>query len=1319
MALKWANNHGIKNWMLGFTLLFSVTVFSQPTITQFSPNYGTIGSVVTITGTNLNNPTAITIGGVSAIPVSNNGSTLVALVMPGATTGIVSVTTGAGTANSAGNFIVISSAAPSIQQGSKLVGTDAVGAAEQGFSVALSADGNTAIVGGYFDNSNIGAAWVYTRNGNSWTQQGSKLVGTGAVGSDIRQGVSVSLSADGNTAMVGGYRDNNLVGAVWVYTRTAGVWTQQGNKLVGSDVAGTSRFGRSVALSPDGNTALIGGWGDNNDAGAAWIFTRSGGVWTQQGNKLLGTGKVGNSEQGVSVALSADGNTAITGGWADNNYAGAAWIFSRSGNDWIQQGNKLVGSGAIGNARQGLSVAVSADGNTAIVGGFGDNGNIGAAWVYTRSGSVWSQQGNKLVGSGAVGSALQGYSVSLSADGNTAIIGGNGDNGNSGASWIFSRSGNTWTEVGSKIIGTGAIGNARQGRGVAISLDGRTAIAAGDADNSLAGAAWIFGSPLPTPTITSFSPVSAGMGTTMTIVGTELAGTYAISLGGTPVTSFTVVSNTSIIAVVGSGSSGAVSLTTPGGNASLTGFTFIASPTITSFTPTIAATGAIISITGTNFTNTSAITLGGTAVTSFTVVSSTSIVAIVGAGSSGAVSLTTPGGTATLTGFTFIPAPIITSFTAIAGPIGTLVTINGSNLTNPSNIMIAGVPAIPISNNGTTLVVMVMPGATFGSVNVTTGGGTATGPGNFSVTASLVPNRQQGNKLVGSGNVDNAYQGISVAISADGNTAVVGGIYDNSLVGAAWIFTRSGGAWVQQGNKLVGTDAIGGSQQGYSVAISADGNTVIVGGYTDNSNEGAAWIFTRTGGAWTQQGNKLVGTGASGNAYQGTSVALSADGNTAMVGGHNDGGDKGAVWIYTRSAGVWTQEGSKLEGAGATGNARQGWSVALSADGNTAMVGGYRDNGNAGASWIFTRTGGTWTQQGTKLVGTGTAGNANQGISVSLSADGNTAIVGGVSDNSNVGASWIFTRSGSTWTQQGNKLVGTGAVGNSYQGYGVSLSADGNIAVVGAYGDNGNSGAAWMFTRNGTNWAQHGIKLVGTGANGNAQQGRSVSISADGNTAIVGGYGDNSNSGASWVYIYLPPPPTITSFTPTVAATGTLISITGTNFENTSVITLGGTPVNSFTVVSSTSIIAVVGSGSSGAVSLTTPGGTASLAGFTFIPAPTITSFTPTIAAAGTLINITGTNFENTSAITLGGTPVSTFTVVSSTSIIAIVGSGSSGAVSLTTPGGSASLNGFTFIPAPTITLFSPAIAGAGAVISITGTNFLGTTAITLGGTLV
>jgi hypothetical protein len=126
------------------------------------------------------------------------------------------------------------------QQGAKLVGTGAVGSADQGYSVALSADGNTAIVGGPGDGVGAaGAAWVYTRSGGVWTQQGSKLVGTGAVGPEVLQGTSVALSADGNTAIVGGPADDSAnstssgIGAAWVYTRSNGVWTQQGSKLVG------------------------------------------------------------------------------------------------------------------------------------------------------------------------------------------------------------------------------------------------------------------------------------------------------------------------------------------------------------------------------------------------------------------------------------------------------------------------------------------------------------------------------------------------------------------------------------------------------------------------------------------------------------------------------------------------------------------------------------------------------------------------------------------------------------------------------------------------------------------------------------------------------------------------------------------------------------------------------------------------------------------------------------------------------------------------------------------------------------------------------
>jgi hypothetical protein len=308
------------------------------------------------------------------------------------------------------------------------------------------------------------------------------------------QGQCVSLSADGNTAIVGGNFDDSNTGAVWVYTRSNGVWSQQGSKLVGTGAVGGAYQGESVALSADGNTAIVGGWFDNG-AGAAWVYTRAGGVWTQQGSKLVGAGAWGNAQQGVSVSLSADGNTAIIGGHGDSNFVGAAWIFVRSGGVWTQQGGKLVGTGGVGTFLfQGASVAISADGNTAIVSGYGDSNYIGAAWVYTRSGGVWTQEGSKLVGADVVGILSQGVSVSLSADGNTAVLGRPGDNGNTGAIWVFSRSGGLWTQQGTKLVGTGAVGGAGQGISVSLSADGRTALVGGAADNAGEGAAWVYGS---------------------------------------------------------------------------------------------------------------------------------------------------------------------------------------------------------------------------------------------------------------------------------------------------------------------------------------------------------------------------------------------------------------------------------------------------------------------------------------------------------------------------------------------------------------------------------------------------------------------------------------------------------------------------------------------------------------------------------------------------------------------------------------------------------------------------------------------------------
>ncbi len=397
------------------------------------------------------------------------------------------------------------------QQGGKLVGSGFIGMPLEGISVALSSNGNTALVGGPNDNGNsnagVGGVWVFARGtSGNWTQQGSKLIGTGATG-PASQGGSVALSADGNTALVGGATDNNgfntFTGAVWVFTRDVnGNWTQEGSKLVGSGADNAASQGTSVALSADGNTALVGGPDDDNGAGAVWVFTRDrSGNWTQQGSKLVGGGAYGAAAQGMSVAISTDGNTAVLGGPQDDAGIGAMWVFTRDTNgNWAQQGSKLVSANPTTyDYIEGSSVAISADGNTALMGGPGGNGpgggsdpGSGGAWVFTRDGGGnWSQQGGKLVGDGTPGANL-GWSVALSGDGKTALVGGPADTSGVGAVWVFGRDNNgNWSQLGTPLVGSGGTGDAEEGRAVALSGDGNTAMAGGPFDGGI-GAAWVF-----------------------------------------------------------------------------------------------------------------------------------------------------------------------------------------------------------------------------------------------------------------------------------------------------------------------------------------------------------------------------------------------------------------------------------------------------------------------------------------------------------------------------------------------------------------------------------------------------------------------------------------------------------------------------------------------------------------------------------------------------------------------------------------------------------------------------------------------------------
>jgi hypothetical protein len=493
---------------------------------------------------------------------------------------------------------------------------------------------------------------------------------------------------------------------------------------------------------------------------------------------------------------------------------------------------------------------------------------------------------------------------------------------------------------------------------------------------------------------------------------------------------------------------------------------------------------------------------------------------------------------------------------------------------------------------------------------------------------------QQGGKLVGTGAIGYAYQGQSVALSEDGNTAIVGGMQDNSSIGAAWVFTQSGGVWTQQA-KLVAVNPngpIGVAQQGWSVALSADGNTAIVGGPNDNEGIGAAWIWTRSGSGssavWTQQA-KLVGTGNVGAPREGTSVALSADGNTAIVGGPYDNGGTlngiGAAWVWTLSNNVWTPYPSKLVGSGYVAPSYQGTSVALSGNGNTAIVGGYADNLNAGAAWVWILSSGVWSQPQTKLVASNAVGKAWQGTSVALSEDGLTAIVGGPNDNSGIGAAWVWTLNVGVWTQFQfpSKLTANDNVGAANLGASVALSQNGasengNVAIVGGPYDNYTAntsgvGAAWVWINGDGHFSQQ-PKLVGSGySSGYVLQGGSVALSGDGNTAIVGGSFNNSGIGAAWVFAV---PLTVTSISPTSgpAAGGTSVYITGIGYNGATAVMFGSTAAASFSVKTGANTILATSPPGSGTVDVTVSTSEATSARsaadqFTYLPGPNTHDF--------------------------------------------------------------------------------------------------------------
>ncbi|MFZ0927112.1 MAG: FG-GAP repeat protein [Syntrophobacteraceae bacterium] len=314
---------------------------------------------------------------------------------------------------------------PFIQQ-QKLTALDGAGV---GYSVSLSADGSTALIGAWEaavgGNQQQGAVYVFTNSGGTWSQHQKLVASDGAA--DYFFGWSVSLSSDGSTALIGA-QNATQQGTAYVFVNSGGTWSQQ-QKLTASDGEAYDGFGGSVSLSADGSAALIGASGaavgGNGELGAAYVFVNSGGTWSQQQELTASDGPAGGSF-GSSVTLGADGSTALIGAYdarvGGNGGQGAVYVFTNSGGTFSQQ-QKLVASD--GEAYDGFcgSVSLSADGSAALIGAEnGGNVGQGAAYVFTNSGGIFSQQQKLVASDGAAGDYL-GQSVTLSSDGSTALIG--------------------------------------------------------------------------------------------------------------------------------------------------------------------------------------------------------------------------------------------------------------------------------------------------------------------------------------------------------------------------------------------------------------------------------------------------------------------------------------------------------------------------------------------------------------------------------------------------------------------------------------------------------------------------------------------------------------------------------------------------------------------------------------------------------------------------------------------------------------------------------------------------------------------------------
>jgi hypothetical protein len=1038
------------------------------------------------------------------------------------------------------------------KQQRKIVPTSAAASSLTGTATAVFS--NTAVIGSH--NVGTGFAYVYVVQDGIWTAQQTLTASDGLAGDQFGYAVAIS----GDTTIVGSnYHDtpSSNCGSAYVSTRSGSVWTEQ-QKLTASDAAANDRFGFSVAI--DGDTCIIGAPYDDHaaaDAGSAYVFTRTGGVWTEQ-QKLTAFDAAWNDQFGYSVAVYGD--TCIVGAPQDDDSfsdSGSVYVFTRSGGVWSLQ-QKLNGSGAGLNYQFGKALALEEDSILSCSSNY--SSGRGAIYYFTRSVGVWSEQQLVHMSNLAFSSYL-GSSISLS--GTTFIAGATGDyhrGVKSGTAYLFTLDSGTWT-VDAKLFPLDGAASDLFGGSAALHNGVCVIGSPQDDDNGAStGAAYAF---ISLPTTDPYyqqriAPSDLEAGDEFGCAVSVDADTCVIGmrrdddLGNNAGAAYVYIRNAGVWEFQQK------LLASDGAGGMMFGDSFGQSVSVYGDTCVIGADnknageGAayVFTRSGGVWTEQQKL-LASDHAAPFMFGYSVHLNGndcIVGSIYSDAV---TDGGAAyifTYSGGIWTEQQKLTASDRQSGDeFGTSVAIDSD-----SCVIGAAYASAPGAGSGASYV-FTRSGGIWTEQQKLVSGDLAAGD-EFGSFVSILSERcligarwnatdgifsgsaytftrsggvwTEEQKLYPPDKSDGDRFGHSVSLNSD--YLLIGSRSDDDIgssSGSAYLYQLSGSTWLLY-RKYRAYDGTASAAFGYSASLNGN-DTVVIGAYGDplfGAQAGAVYFFGVSSLTWDVQ-QKLTASDGALNDYFGTAVTILDD--TCAVGApfEDDGNPMddnwGAVYVYTYSTGVWSQQ-QKITGNGVQVPAHRmdswfGWAVALLED--VLIIGCPQDNLNSlpsddGSIYVYTRTAGVWSH-GQSIASPG-ANDFNL-FGNSLAVQGTTLIVGSPGEATRTGAVYYYTGSGAAWSQT-QILSATVPSPNDLFGWDVSLDSD--TCVIGAYGDSTlalSSGAAYVFTRSGGVWTEQ-QKL--TASDGALNDYFGVSVAVAGDICVVGTYNDAAyvftRSGGVW-----------------------------------------------------------------------------------------------------------------------------------------------------------------------------------------------------------